>query len=352
MPAQKKHKRRWIIGIGIVASLCLLFVIFIFKNGYKLPQRDKHKNWKLFPFGSNASLQIRPIDGIYIFMLQPLTGTDLFLISFQTDSAKFHDVNSGVRVFAIIDHRGSIKLKYENDVSVYYDSSRVIIAETNYGQRKKPFYCDVYDLMLQKVSRQAVSEIVLTGGSQLFAKDPDGNKSQLKKTQDSFFKSLHGVKAFDISYSPAAPAYRGYLIYTDGLGKLYSAPPQRDIDLYKLCPQCEGYYNAPPIFNAAVNGANIKLSDSSIIYENNFRYGIELGFSKHQGRIGIFYLSAYQTWLMYHTLTIGDKATSFKTEGSDKDRPYTSFYQLNTPQRAGDTLFFAANSRLWEARQH
>jgi len=354
MPNTKKNKKKWIIGLCLLTVLCISLVVFIFKNGYRLPQRDKHKQWQLFPNGSNPAILISPLDSLYVFALEPMLGTDLFLVSFQSDSIKFNDVNSGVRSFAIIDHRGKVKLRYDNDVTVSYDHQRVVITVTAYGQQKSPFYCDIYDLSSQKISRQVVSEIKLPQSLSSFAKGLVGDSITTNyniRFQNSFFKNLRGLKSFEINYSPSDPTEKGYLIYTDPTGKLYSAPAERDGSFYALCPQCEGYVSLPPAFNHIINGTNIKQSDSSIIDRSNFRYGIDVGFSNHQGRVGIFYLNAYQTWLMYHTITMGNKSTSFKTEGGTKDQSYINFYQLNTVKNEQDTLYILADDRIWQVRQ-
>ena len=353
MPNTQKNKKKWIIGLCLLIVFCIAFPIFIFKNGYRLPQRDQHKQWPLFPNGSNPAILISPIDSLYVFALEPIPGTELFLVSFQTDSIKFNDVNSGVRSFAIIDHHGKFKLRYDNDVTVSYDNRRVVIMPTDYGQQKKPLYCDLYDLISQKISRQLVNEIKLPQSLSSYAKGLVGDSitaNYRMRFQQGFFKNLRGLRSFEINYTPSDPTEKGYLIYTDPTGKLYSAPAERDGSFYSLCPQCEGYVSRPPVFNHTINGANIKQSDTSIIDRNNFRYGVDRGFSNHQGRIGIFYLNVYQTWLMYRTITIGKKSTSFKTEGGTKDQPYINFYQLNTVKNEQDTLYMLADSRIWQVR--
>ncbi len=236
---------------------------------------------------------------------------------------------------------------------MFLHNQRVVIMPTDYGQQKKPVYYEIYDLLSGKISRQLVSEIKLPQSLSSYANGLVGDSvtaNYRMRFQNSFFKNLRGLKSFEINYAPSDPTEKGYLIYTDQNGKLYSAPAERDGSFYSLCPQCEGYVNQPPVFNHTINGTNIKQSDSSIIVRNNFRYGVDGGFSNHQGRIGIFYLNAYQTWLMYYTITIGNKSTSFKTEGGTKDRPYINFYQLNTVKNEQDTLYILADSRIWQVR--
>ncbi len=67
MPNTKKNKKKWIIGLCLLIILCIAFPIFIFKNGYRLPQRDQHKQWQLFPNGSNPAILISSIDSLYVF---------------------------------------------------------------------------------------------------------------------------------------------------------------------------------------------------------------------------------------------------------------------------------------------
>jgi hypothetical protein len=72
--------------IGIIAIIAVTvvaagFVLLSFSNGYKIPQRGKHKDWPEFPAGSNPDVVIAPVDSLYINSIERIGGTPYFTSS-------------------------------------------------------------------------------------------------------------------------------------------------------------------------------------------------------------------------------------------------------------------------------
>lgn len=350
------RKRSLLIFMGIVIGLGIGWVILCFTSGYKIPGRDKHKDWPLFPGSSNPQVALKAIPDLYIYNLEPIKNTSYYAIFFSRDSIQFYDSSiGGQHLFGIIDKTGKIKFETDKSVSAYLDNDRIIIKEVNYEKQKYPVTCDVINTTTLTVSKEQINAmpVPLTYDefSEIYYKGDQAQADFRTKYTTDFYKNLQGIAPLeqDPVYSGGDSLDHGYGFYKDDKGNLYELEEyNNDAQLDALSPQVSGYKLKPGDYSYKTVAPNIKLSDKSIIINNEITNG---GFSffgtSNNNSDGILF-SFYQTWLMYYTANVGRHNTSFKLEGGDKDKPYTTFYQLNQPKRETDTLLFVADSRVWK----
>jgi len=350
------RKRSLLIFVGIVIGLGIGWVILCFSSGYKIPGRDKHKNWPVFPGSSNPQVALKAIPDLYIYNLEPIKNTPYYAIFFSRDSIQFHDSSiGGQHLFGIIDKTGKIKYETDKSVSAYLDNGRIIIREVNYEKQKYPVTCDVIDTATLTLSNAQINAmpVPLTYDefSEIYYKSDQAQADFRTKYTTDFYKNLQGIAPIeqDPVYGDSDSLDRGYGFYKDHKGNLYELDDyNNDAQLDALSPQVSGYKLKPGDYTNKTIAPNIKLSDKSIISDNEITGGISTSYGKpNGGRDGIFF-SFYQTWLMYYTAIVGRNSTSFKLEGGQKDKPYITFYQLNQVKRDTDTLLFVADNRVWK----
>ncbi|MDV6168471.1 hypothetical protein R1T16_08535 [Flavobacterium sp. DG1-102-2] len=343
------RKRTVIIVCSIIALCGIGFIIASFANGYKIPQFDKYKDWAHFPGSSNPDVAIDSVAGLYVRNLAQAKGSNYWFIHFTNSDVSYYDSTNGPVSFGVIDSNCTMKVKYEKDVDAYLDDNRLIVIERLYN--KEADSCDVYDALTLKKHRQKVYPITISKPYEHYPADGKpamGYEAYKKLYGSAFYDSLKGVKELDEGgYSGSDD--RGYLLFTDTAGKLYTIPNSDDhYSVTLLCENCKGYKLNKGTYSTQTN--NIKMLDESIIWKNELSSGFSLGYGNPTGGGNDgFYFSYYQTWLMYYKVTIGTATTSFKAEGGDKDKPYLSFTQLNKPKTNKDVLCFAADNRLWKA---
>ncbi|WP_306351169.1 hypothetical protein [Flavobacterium sp. '19STA2R22 D10 B1'] len=352
---KKFRKRMFIISIITVIILIVGWIILSFQSGYILPQRDQHKDWSYFPKSSNSNVSIRALDSLYIYNLEPIKGTENYLISFAKDSLRFGGGTEEV-FYGIINAQGDFKVQYDKAVTVYIDNDRIIFSEIIYGDNPDTTYCDVYDSKTLALKKEIIQSITLPetydSYSGSYATDA-GKELYIKKYRTAFFENLRGIKTFsDKAIYPASDKNRGFAIYSDKNGTLYQIQNSNDVySLDVLAPQCAGYDLELSAFEATTLSENIKMSSPPIVYKNNLNSGVSIGYGNPNSNGDEVYFRFYQTWLMYYTVTLGKTITSFKIEGGKKKYPYVRFYQLNTLKKDTDALYIVAKSRVWKIQK-
>lgn len=356
MKTQKRSisKMAWIV-ITIILVLFSAYILLALKNGYRFPDRDKHRDWKAFPQGSNPKITITPLENLYISNLQAIPGTSCYMIFYSTDSTSFHDNNAGAGFshFGIINDRGELKATFQEQSQVYYDDKRIMIVKTDYESNKSDT-CEVFEPLTMTTHLQIIHTLQLPETLAHFAGgQPADTAAYVKKYQNAFFGSLRGVRWFE---ERAISPYnrnrsRGYGLYTDAAGMLYRADSYSKYDLGLLSPGSRNYELEQSAFVSATSGESILMPDPPALHKNDIRCGYSIGFGKPNGSGGGFYFFVNHTWVMYYTARVGHSTTSFKEEGPEKGEPYTKLYQLNRPQNANDPLVIIANNRIWQLRE-
>lgn len=343
---QRKHSRkRGLIIFGcVVAALIVGYIVFMFACGYKIPGRDKHKNWPYFPGSSNPEMVLASIPNLYIYNIEPLPNTAYYIVHFTRDSLQFHDSNlGGMQNFGIVDSKGNFKVEYIKSTTEFMDGDRIIVKENTYGDEKLPVTCDFIDSKTLAKTEGVITKIPLPATKEEFDEHygtDEGQTSFKQKYQSAFFKNLSGVKSIEADNNYDGSDYRGYSLYKDESGKLYQTTSYDDgMQLDMLSPQVSGYTPPKKTNDSKSKTPNIQQSGESIILYNDVNSGMG-------GSYSVFY-EYHQTWLLYYSATIGKNTTSFKLEGSDKDHAYTTFYQLNKATADRDTLVFFADGKLY-----
>ncbi|ALM50077.1 hypothetical protein AMR72_14945 [Flavobacterium psychrophilum] len=345
------RKRGLIIVAGIIVVFAIIFIVVSFNNGYKIPQRDRHKDWSEFPKGSNPDIAIDSINGLYITNIDLAPGSDYYFIHFISDTISYDQGVDGVISFGIMDKNCNMIVKYEDRVSVYTDTNRIIVVKNIFGQEAQPDFCDVYDTRTLKHTKEKLNLLEVPARFKYYPEpgEPVFTREEFyKRYRSDFFDTMTGLKEF-LDIPSNSEDYRGYGLYVDTKRNIYTLKNYEDnTTLDVLCGNCNGY-NVKNSIDYKNNTKNIVMHDASIISDNHLSSGISLGFGNPNGGGGdMVYFNYYQTWLMYYTIHLGDKTTSFKAEGGDKDIPYLNFIQLNEPKNNSDTLYLAANTRLWK----
>lgn len=345
---RKASRKKGLIIFGcVVALLIVAYITFIFACGFKIPGRDRHKNWPYFPGSSNKEIILKADPDLYIYNIEPLKNTPYYLIHFTRDSIQFYNSNvGGMEYFGIIDNSGNFKVTYNKSTMQFTDGSRVIVKDEMYGDDAKlPQTCDVYDIKTLFRTEEQINNIPIPATKEEFdeAYGTEHGQTRFKeKYQTAFFKNLTGIRSIETKSDRyyGGGDYRGYTVYKDDNGKLYKTASYDDssqLDL--LSPQVAGYTLSKSDTPDKSKASNILPSGESIILYNDVNSGIGSGYN-------LFY-EYHQTWLLYYTAFIGRNSTSFKLEGSDRDTPYTDFYQLNKVSKDNDTLIFVAENKLW-----
>jgi len=352
-PTQKSvsRKRGWIITVGIVVGALVIFVVASFMNGYKIPQWDKHKDWGEFPKSSNPDVVIDSIKGLFITNIDTAPESDYYFVHFTSDTPNHYDaVNNGSIEFGIMDKHCKMKIKYTGKVSAYLGTDKLFVLSDEEENDSVTFFCDVYDTKTLKRSRQEIHFLDIPVRFEYYPDpgDPQYTKKQFyEKYRSDFFDTLKGVKSLDEN-APSEDNYRGYILYTDNEGKLYRLKDYKDnTTLDVLCAKCYGFQQTATA-NYTVSTKNIVMLDESILWKNDLNSGLSISYGNPNGGGNDgFYFNYYHTWLMYYTVHLGTSKTSFKAEGGGKDKPYLNFLQLNQPKYNTDTLYFAADNKLW-----
>jgi hypothetical protein len=338
------RKRSLLIVTGVVIGLGVGFVILCFDSGYKIPGRDKHKNWPIFPGSSNPDISINAVPDLYIFNLEAINGTPYYLVNFTRDSIQFHDRNiGGQHLLGIIDNSGKFILEYKNNVTAFVNGKNIIIKEVSYETLKYPINCDVFNIATLSLSKAKINAIPMplayNDFSDLYYKNEHSQIDFKVKYGSDFYDNLQGIASFEESpaYAGDTSAERGYSLYKDNKGNLYEVEDyNNNFQLSVLNPQLMGYKLKPSDLNSKSISENIKPADKSIIIDNDMAGG-------DKGWL----FSFYQTWRMYYTATVGNHSTSFKLDGGEKDKPYIKFYQLNRASRNHDTLVLVADGKVY-----
>jgi len=344
---RQSRKKSFIILGCVVAGLLIAYVTFMFACGYKIPGRDRHKNWPYFPGSSNPEMVLAPIPNLYIYNIEPLQGTPYYLVHFTRDSVMFNDVNTGGRElqnFGIMDNKGNFKIEYQKTTLEFIDGDRIIVKENTYGDEQKlPETCDIIDIKTLTKTQDQVNKIPLPATREEFDESYGTEQGQARfkaKYQTEFFRNLSGVRSVELSSYYDSGNYRGYSLYKDAAGKLYKTVSYDDnSQLDMLSPQVTGYTSVKNTFGIKTIAPNIKQSGESIVLYNEANGGY--------GSSGLFY-EYHQTWLLYYSAAIGTNVTSFKLEGGEKNDPYTTFYQLNKVTQERDTLVFVAENKIYK----
>jgi len=344
---RRSRKRNFIILGCVVAALFIGCMAIMFACGYKIPGRDRHKNWPDFPGSSNPAMVLTAIPNLYIYDIEPLQNTPYYLVHFTRDSLLFNDVNTGGRElqnFGIMDADGNFKIEYQKTTEEYMDDDRIIVKEITYGDEKKlTEICDIINIKTLITTQEQINKILLPASREEFDESYSTEQGQARfkeKYQTDFFRNLSGVKSVEAENYYEGSDYRGYTLYKDAAGKLYKTASYNDSSqLDMLSPQVAGYTSAKTTFGNKTVAPNIKQSGESIVLYNEANGGFNSS--------GIFY-KYHQTWLLYYSAFIGKNITSFKLEGIEKNDPYTTFYQLNKVTGERDTLVFVADNKLYK----
>jgi len=341
---RKRSRKKSLIVLGCVVAVLLAgYVVFMFACGYKLPGRDRHKNWPVFPGSSNPNMVLAPIPNLYVYSIEPIPHSPYYIIHFTRDSILYHEVNVGgvTQNFGIIDNTGKFKIEYSKSTTEYLDGNRIIVEDDEYDSEKLPKTCEIIDLKTLIITKAQINKIRLTASKDEFDDSYGTEQGQARfkeKYQTDFFRSLAGVKSIMADGYYDGVGYRGYTLYKDTDGQLYKASYEDRSQLDLLSPQVAGYTPEKDDRSAADLAPNIKQSAEPIVLYNEANGGF--------GSSGLFY-RYHQTWLLYYSAAVVKNVTSFKIEGSDANSPYTTFSQLNKPSRSQDTLVFFADGKVY-----
>jgi hypothetical protein len=343
---RKASRKKGLVIFGCVVLLFLVgFIALVFACGYKIPGRDRHKNWPHFPGSSSEAMVIKADPNLHIYQIKPIANTPFYTVYFTTDSLHLDNGNvNNTRYFGIMDNKGRFRVKYENSTLQFWDGNRIIVKKDIYGDDAKlPEPCDVYDLQTLTKTEEVINPVPLPATKAEYNEAAGTEQGQTRfkeKYHNDFFDNLSGVPSIVYSDYYSDNDYRGYTLYKDTTGKLYKTASYDDsLLLETLSPQVTGY---TPVKDSTANkntAPNIKRAGESVITYNNANGGV-------YSSSGIFY-EFHQTWLLYYTAFVGSNTTCFKLEGSDKDCPYTNFYQLNEASKDMDTLLFVAENKVY-----
>jgi hypothetical protein len=339
------RKRNYIVLGCVVTGLVIAYVAIMFACGYKLPGRDRHKNWPYFPGSSNPEMVLTPVPNLYIYNIQPIEKTPYFLVHFTRDSVLYHEVSvgGGMHNFGITDSNGNFKIEYPKSTVEFMDGENIIVKEDNYSEGKLPAWCDVIDLKTLTINKVQINKIPLAATKEDLDKAYGTEKERIRfkeKYQTEFFRKLKGVESIESDKYSAGGNYRGYVLFKDSNGHFYQTATYDETSLLDiLSPQVAGYTSPKNAFGLESKAPNIKPTGEPIILYNDANGGL--------GSSGLYY-EYHQTWLLYYSAVVGQNVTSFKIEGSDKNAPYTTFYQLNKAARNSDTLVFVADGKIYK----
>jgi hypothetical protein len=339
------RKRNYIVLSCILAGLFVAYVLIMFACGYKLPGRDRHKNWPYFPGSSNPEMVLTPVPDLYIYNIQPIKNTPYFFMHFTRDSVLYHEVSvgGGMHNFGITDSNGNFKIEYQKSTVEFLNGENIIVQEENYSEGKLPALCDVIDLKTLTINKVQINKIPFAASKEDLDKAYGTEQERIhfkEKYQTEFFRNLKGVESIEPDKYNAGGNYRGYTLFKDTNGSLYQTATYDETSLLDiLSPQVAGYTSPKNAFGLESKAPNIKPTGEPIILYNDANGGL--------GSSGLYY-EYHQTWLLYYSALVGQNVTSFKIEGSDKNAPYTTFYQLNKAERNSDTLVFVADGKIYK----
>jgi hypothetical protein len=245
--------------------------------------------------------------------------------------------------FGFIDGNGNFKIEYPKSTVEFMDGENIIVKEDNYSEEKLPAWCDVIDLKTMTINKVQINKIPLAATKEDLDKAYGTEKERIRfkeKYQTEFFRKLKGVESIESDKYSAGGNYRGYVLFKDSNGHLYQTETYDETSLLDiLSPQVAGYDSQKNAFGLESKAPNIKPTGEPIILYNDANGGL--------GSSGLYY-EYHQTWLLYYSAVVGQNVTSFKIEGSDKNAPYTTFYQLNKAARNSDTLVLVADGKIYK----
>lgn len=356
---QKNRVRKKALVITAVVLITLLtgWVIIAFQIGYKIPQADRHRDWKFFPAGSNTAVRIVARDSLYLYNIEPIPGTTDYFVHFTNDSADFYDSSSRPILFGIMDTLGHFKLKYSSAIAPYFDpeNHRLVIDRIRYGtDSDKTDSCIVYSMADLSHTQPALKTLIIPQSFEEFSKGNSSEKMRtayIKKYRNDFFKSLRGIRRLEEKPYYENDGNRGYGLFTDSKGDIYKLKEgfYSDEGLTLLCPACDGYVAKEQAYGHKMQAPGFRMSAPSTIYQNHFQGNIDLGIGFYgNGNNKDFFMRYDQSWLLYYTINIGTVSTSFKLEGSAKNSPNTTFFQISSPHSTADVFVVASGDRIWD----
>lgn len=349
----------------ICGVLLILFFAFCFKIGYKLPQRDLHKDWPLLGENNNPNYMIEPTIGLNA-VVSLSSSKLLMLINFAQ--------------MVVVDSNGTVLRKFEDIDALYIDSyhSRLITQKAvRINEMSNSTYYLSYDLkdfreqcvdLIDYTLAESFDDFVRSKGQTLdYAGDATKQDSvrerllarQYKAAQIKdavFFSTLHHVQRLrDYNGGIERTNY-----FTDPNGKLFDIRPPQDSSYTDFHGSMKILYpdfsEAPDIQLHEGHSPNFHIADQPTIAGNDFEFysGISM-MSPTGGNSSPMQLYFEQNYLHYYAVNIKDSTVHFKILDRVhilyvKDK-VTSFLQLNTPKSDKDTLAFISGGKLYKVYQ-
>jgi len=354
--------RKTLIILGV---LLIIFIAFCFKIGYKLPQRDFHKDWPLLDENTDPNYSIEPITRFNTAVKLGSSGL-LMLIN--------------LKELVLIDSNGTLLRKFEASDDIYIDGLNNRLITRNYIRKDgvpteyyvefnlKDFSKHPVDLVDYPLAENFVDFAQLKGqtlayGDSITHRDSINNSLLASQYKAAHIKDvvLFGtlqpiVRLTDIGGGPIGLRY-----FANGKGKFYHIRPLIDTLGYSSFHESmqvlgPALFNTPDIELDQRHRSNFHIADRPTIAGNSFQFdsGINIG---HPTGGSSHPMSMYfnQNYLFYFSVNIKDSTYHFKI--SDKiptlyvQAEVTSFRQLNTPRSDKDTLAFTYNGTLYKFYQ-
>lgn len=357
-------------NIKIVVFLLIVIAAFIaysFHIGYKIPQKDKHKDWPEYPNHSNKDLIIKA-DKKEILNFTTIPKSNLLLIYYKNPDSTNNTygvmrrngkliIDLGYYTTVYIDeyHNRLIAESFENGHSstfVAYDTKAFNLLPAKYINAKVDQSFDAYlktERGLEKTDSDGYKQT-------LIALKPGETKDYFKgkyiKKNAKFAILLKNLKALYPFNDEQQDGYRnaGY-VKTNQNGAIYKFD-YLDKQKESIEILCRSFFD--DVFREKKGKPNlanhISTPDSSVIVANNFDAGFGLythGSAGSGGGSGPLLDPKFeQTYLCYYKLRLHTLTTFFK---QDKRKSNVAVYgiELNEPKSDNDTLVFLTGSRLF-----
>ena len=357
----RKNIKIFVFFLIAIAAL----IAYSFHIGYKIPQKDKHKDWPEYPNHSNKDLIIKA-DKKEILNFTTIPKSDLLLIYYKNPDSANH-------TYGVMSRNGKLVIDFGYNTTVYIDEyHNRLIAENSSGRDSYRFavydsktfkrlptrYKNVnidqsFDQYLKK--ERGVEKTDSTGFKQLVIELKPGEtealfKEKYIKKNANFALLLKNLKALYAFNDVQLDGYRsaGYT-KTDQNGVIYKFDYLEKESIEILCKNFfDDAFREDK--NKPTNANHISTPDSSIVVANNFDSGLGIytrGSAGSGGGSGPLLDPKFeQIYLDYFQLRLHQLKTFFK---QDNRKGHTAVYgmELNEPKSDNDTLVFLTESRLY-----
>lgn len=328
--------KKLIIGILIfLGSFCII----CFCLGYTIPQKDKHKDWVLFPENKDPDFTIEKTNveiNPFLLRFPSLKGS----IVLNQDEDKFFTTT-------IVNEQYEIIKTLPKAKSFFIDSlnQRIILQEIGEDKKEQLFGYDLNNfekskpLIVQKYPiKETFKEFVNRKNYHYVPSESNDNEQWKaeyladKPNEIAFYKKLSSIVQVSNKYENLS-----IYCYTDKTGQLFDIEEavtstknyhERWESLYMI------FLNYNKITTGLIPREYIQFieADKPSTYSNFFKVGVY--FSALEFR---------QWYINYYSIKFGNKSFNFK----DKERDDISFEQLNVPKNETDTLYILCNKSVY-----